>query len=323
MSPAMSTGASPGGGSPPTVATAAELATASAPQLAIGSIPPAAPQNAYPSLPEELHGASFDAQRCWDIVMVRAALEEYGFVVLRGFVPERIAQPALAEATEYFLGVLRAFKHGYAIDKGVAGIDEVARLPSCVWENVAKKKKTITFAKGSLGMTVHPQTLEVVGLTPNGQASRLGVRPGWAVEKASNGRRGLTKVRQPLVAWLEAEQPAVSFVTFQPPANYSPLAVSQKWGVFTSKGYQPDLGLGKCTDAENFATSAGVMNAQLWMRNYLASLHDCMPTELCWKPDGVSFKAGISFRNAPDSSKVCFGPWDPKSILLQYFETRG
>lgn len=81
-------------------------------------------------------------------------------------------------------------------------------------------------------------------------------------------------------------------ITFVDQISFTPLAESQKWGVSTSRGYQNKLGLGKCTDAVNFQDCAAVKAAQLWMRSFFASLHGCLPEELCWQPDGVSFKAG-------------------------------
>ena len=251
----------------------------------------------YQPLPDELAGASFDGLRCWDVQAVKAALEEFGFVVLRGFIPERINKMALDESQAYFLGVLKSFQHGFSIDQGHSGFDEISKLPSFVWEKTPKKEVVVDFAPGGLGMLVDRNSLIVEGVGFGGQAEMKGVRRGWAVTKLRSGEP-LADVVQPLAEAANRDWPGSIEVTFQPPAHYSPLAESQKWGVFSSRGYQPKLGLGKCTDAINFASAMGVMNAQLWMRNFLAELHCCLPTELCWQPDGVSCKAGVSFARA-------------------------
>jgi hypothetical protein len=257
----------------------------------------AASEGSYPPLPGEFTNASFDVTHGWDIRLVRAALEMRGFVVLRRFIPERIITRARGEATEYFLGVLKSFQHGFSIDKDDAGFDDVAKLPAFVWDNKVKSPKVICFGAGQLGIVVDHPSLQVTEVTPGGQAALLGVQPGWVVAKAREGQP-LAAVRQPLAAWIQQGQtknPGNNEVTFQPPRNYTPFADSQKWSFFKSRGYQPLLGLGKCTDAIHFADAMGVMSAQLWMRNFLADLHECLPTELCWRPDGVSFKAGGVF----------------------------
>lgn len=289
--------------------------------------------------------ASFDAQQCWDIAKVHAVLEEVGFVVLRGFIPEHIISMAHQEARDYYLGVLKSFEHGFAVEEqGLAGFDKLADLPSFLWEHAPKgaKPRMKKFKEGSLGMKVDPDTKVVLpGLTPGGQAALLNVQPGWVVKsaraKAEPGRclapakvqavrqaiHGTSSqpwiaVRQPLAAWVHAEQPGDSEVTFKPPNYYSPLAVSQHWGCFTTKGYQSKLGLGKCSDATNFANCMGVRNAQLWMRDWLACMHSCLPTQLCWQPDGVSIKARVSFSNCLDFLTVIFRRSDFKSILVKY-----
>ena len=199
----------------------------------------------------------------------------------------------MEEATQYFLGVLRSFHYGFGIDKGVAGFDALVDLPSFVWERKTRETVQMIFGPGPLGMIVDPRTNEVEELLPGGQAFRKGVGAGWVVENvvapAIGGDSAPSNVCGRLAAIRESGEGAG--ITFQPPTHYSDLAVSQKWGVFSSKGYQPKLGMGKCTDPINFANCHGVMDAQLWMRNILASLHGCLPSELCWQPDGVSLKA--------------------------------
>ena len=86
--------------------------------------------------------------------------------------------------------------------------------------------------------------------------------------------------------------PEVMKITFQYMIGFSDFADRQKWGVATSRGWQQGLGMGKCTDAAYFRDCVGLRNTQMWMRNFLASLSNCMPDELCWQPDGASCKAG-------------------------------
>jgi len=254
---------------------------------------------AYSPLPEEFAAASFGGKSmAWnDVSAMEKALEEHGFIILPGFVPEHITKQALEEATTYFLGVMKSFQHGFGIDKGMAGFDDLASLPGAVWEKQPKKEVTITFAEGLFGMKVGPK-LEVLELTPGGQASNLGVQLGWVVVKVGgeNQYRSklMTLINDGATQGKKGGSPALcgKAITFQPPTCFSPLAVSQKWGVATSRGYQKELGLGKSTDPIHFSNCPAVVNTQLWVRNLLASLHGCLPTDLCWKPDGVSFKAG-------------------------------
>ena len=81
---------------------------------------------------------------------------------------------------------------------------------------------------------------------------------------------------------------------FLPPKCYTNLAIEQHWGVATKRGYQIGLGMGRATDPENFKDCMGVLSAQRYMRNWISQLHQCLPEELFWEPQGVSFKAGSS-----------------------------
>ena len=252
----------------------------------------------YPPLPDRFAGATFDGSRSWDVAAMQKALEDFGFLYLPEFIPESITNLAFDQATQYFLGVLRSFEHGLSINKGMEGFDELAGLPSCAWERKPRREVAKTFEAGPLGMTVEPSTSEVKELVPGGQAVSLGVQAGWVVKKVIVGSQPLAAFSKLLS---EGELTKDTQITFRTPTHYSPLAVSQKWGVCTSRGYQPKLGLGKCTDSEHFAECPAVMNCQLWMRNLLATLHNCLPTQLCWQPDGVSFKAG----RIPPLSQPC------------------
>ena len=248
----------------------------------------------YAPLPDSLSNASFGASRAFDVSAMKNALGDHGFLVLRGFIPAHITTMAFDESTAYFLDVLKKFQHGYSIDKGMQGFDELAHLPSCVWEKSPKKDVVLLFKPGRLDMTVDTETMRVKHVQYGGQASKKGVQIGYLVVRIT------PPSRQPLAAIINnGVLDEAASLTFTPPTHYSPLAVSQKWGVSTTRGWQCKLGLGKCTEPSIFHSCTGVMNAQLWMRNVLACLHDCLPTELCWQPDGVSFKVGhlSSFQN--------------------------
>jgi len=290
----------------------------------------------YPPLPEEFAAASFDGQSMkWDdYETMKRALAEHGFIILPGYIPGYITKQALEEATTYFLGVLKSFQFGFSIDKGMAGFDDLAKLPNEVWERQPKKQKVMTFVALWHGMKVGPSLqsktqLEVVEVIQGGQASRLGVKLGWVVVKV-NGKKsttGTTFGGKPLADFINGGGVFKGTeICFQPPTHFSPLAVSQKWGVFTSNGYQKGLGLGKSTDSIWFADSPAVMNAQLWMRSLMASLHECLPTDLCWQPDGVSFKAGrdpveLYVRTDITECRLCRRPPKPDFRICGFFDS--
>jgi hypothetical protein len=272
----------------------------------------------YLPLPDKFSTASFEAGRSGDFDAMRLALDRFGFVVLREFIPRGLSMQAFIEATTVFLDVMRSFRFGLSIDNGTKGFDELAKLPSAVWERRPSKEVALPFESGSPGMTLHVGTLEVQQLVPGGQASRKGVQLGWKVIQVESGNdvckplHGGSKVcvdqRKSLAAMVhqgafyktktieglvqEGVFLNITKITFKTPVDYTPLAASQKWGVSTSRGYQSKLGLGKSTDAVHFQKCPAVMNAQLWMRQPLAALHRVLPFDLCWQPDGVSFKAG-------------------------------
>ena len=224
---------------------------------------------------------------------VKEALEEQGFLCLRNYIPKHIVERAFAEATDYFLDILKQFSGGHAIDEGLAGFDKVAGLPGKVWEKrPATEEVEVAFDPGPLGLEFYPSTKIVGKITPKGQGEIQGVQEGWVFVGAKAGGRLLKG--QPLAAFLKTltcEQ--CTTVTFQPRwEHWNAQAVTQYWGLSVARGYQGKLGLGKVTDAVNMQNCPAIMAAQLWMRNYIAMLHQCLPEELCWQPDGASFKAG-------------------------------
>ena len=251
----------------------------------------------YPALPQELAGVSFDVSRgCCNMPLVRAALEEHGFICLRGFIPQMLVDKAFEESTKYFLGILRSFWDGNAINEGLAGFDKLAKLPSKVWERKEHEKVTLSFGPGEWGFQADPQTNIVNSIQDDGQAQLHGVKPGWVVLQILKDDKSIGPLR---MAACLGEMAAASWtggckIRFQAVEYYTNFAKDQKWGVSTTRGYQPKLGLGKCTDA-CYMQYPAIRDAQLWMRQFLATLHECSPHELCWQPDGVSFKAGHTF----------------------------
>ena len=251
-------------------------------------------QHGYPALPEEFANVSLDSQSWWNLGQVFPTMEQHGFICLREFIPKFMVDTAFQQATTYFLGVLKSFDHGLAIDEGLTGIDKVKDLPSKVWEKRLLETVTIQFEPGPLGLEVEPETSQVNFIKPGGQASTKGVREGWVVSSATSF--GCSRASQDLACFLQkACCTEHTEITFQPMQYYHPFALKQKWGVFKSRGFQNGLGLGKCTDAINFQGYPAIQETQLWMRNFIASLHQCLPGELCWQPDGVSFKAGCEY----------------------------
>jgi len=265
----------------------------------------------YPALPQELAGVSFDVSRgCCNMPLVRAALEEHGFICLRGFIPKMLVEKAFEESTTYFLGILRSFWGGMAIDEGLAGFDKLAKLPPMVWERRDIEKVTISFRPGEWGFQADPQTNIVNFVQDGGQAQLRGVKRGWVVllqqdgiatlkrgdrtrTLTSKGGDGLLKGGDDIGMWRGEKSWGGSSpckILFQAQEYYSTFAKDQKWGVCTQKGYFPKLGMGKCTEAVHLQSPA-TRDTQLWMRHFLATLHNCSPHELCWQPRGVSFKA--------------------------------
>ena len=147
----------------------------------------------------------------------------------------------------------------------------------------------------------------MIAVEAAGQAERLGVICGWVVSEVYHKGASILvaqeiyhkgalgpNVRAGGLDYYKHECHVDVEMVFQQDVCWTPFALKQKWGVSTSRGYQPKLGLGKCTHPY-YVDSPASRDAQLYMRNFLANLHKCLPHELCWQPDGNSFKAGWSF----------------------------
>ena len=259
---------------------------------AIGGAGPAG----YLPMPARLAKTSFHADGWWNMDKLRSELDDVGFVCLRAFIPKLLVDKCFEESTQYFLKVLRSFWGGFAIDKGLAGFDDLAALPAKVWDRKLGGQVRLSFVKGSWGFQADPITYQVIAVEAAGQAERLGVICGWVVsevyDKGTNILVGTSGAfgTVPMWIWWDVDVEMV----FQQDVCWTPFALKQKWGVSTSRGYQPKLGLGKCTHP-HYVDSPASRDAQLYMRNFLANLHKCLPHELCWQTDGVSFKAGWSF----------------------------
>ena len=164
-------------------------------------------------LPTAYQCCDFNSQTCWSNGP-HEALDAYGFVVVRKFLPEYMTTPALSNMVDHFSKVLGSFTHGYALDD----ISKVLELPGKVWEK---------------------------------NSSRT-------------------------------------------PAAFSRYAHVQKWGVRTARGYQQELGLGKCMDAQYIRAYPSIMAAQHYIKPLIAHLHGVPPESLCWQPDDGSIKVANS-----------------------------
>jgi len=208
--------------------------------------------------------------------LVKTALATYGFAVLRRYIPKPVLDPALKQTSDYFLGVVESFTDGYALEAKVESYDKLHTLDAKVWETKGPNaQKELTFPSGPMGFIVNKWN-RVIHVDADGPAANLGVKVGWVVlssEIFPNNADGTSH--------------SVTFWTIE---CYTPLAIEQKWGTSTTRGYQKKLGLGKCTDPINMQFPA-LIDTQLYMRPFLAELHGCLPSQLCWQPDGGSFKA--------------------------------
>jgi hypothetical protein len=250
----------------------------------------------YPPMPAKWAKACFGVENWWKLDQVRYELDEMGFICLLAFLPKVLVDKCFGESTEYFFKVLRSFWGGFAIDKGLAGLDDVAALPPKVWEKYFGDPVTVLFPPGPWGFRFDPATKQVIAVGVSSYAEHHGVKTGWVVLDFQAD--GASIHPDPILFRLGTSGFIEGFVelgvVFRQDVCYSPFALTQKWGCSTSRGYQPLLGLGKCTNPE-FVNSPASLDAQLYMRNFLANVHNCLPHELCWQPDGNSFKAGRSF----------------------------
>ena len=207
-----------------------------------------------------------------------AVLNEYGFLCLRGFVPKCLVDPARDTCMHHFLQIIASFTDGHAIDEGPGGLDKVANLPPEVWESKSHGTATKLFQKDlPLGFHINSEGV-VLSTDLEGQASKVGVRMGWRV-KAINGKMyspgqdvdfqksaKKTKQRKPAAG---GQAHHVTEINFKQVKLFSPCAIQQKWSVGLNRGYQPQLGLGKCTNPEFFANVKPLEEAQLYMRPWL------------------------------------------------------
>ena len=107
----------------------------------------------------------------------------------------------------------------------------------------------------------------MVKLLPGSDAELAGVRVGWKQKGAPVKE---VKSESSGMASVASGTKSTSFrFTFSRLEHFSPFAEEQNWGVSTSRGYQPALGLGKCCSPE-YMNWPSLQEVQFWMRNYLA-----------------------------------------------------
>jgi len=80
------------------------------------------------------------------------------------------------------------------------------------------------------------------------------------------------------------------------PPYLNPYAEQQRWGCATSIGYQRSSGLGggQALSHKIYAEVPEVAAVQHYCRQLIATLENCSPWELCWKPEGASIKGDES-----------------------------
>ena len=231
-----------------------------------------------------------------------AALEKHGFVCMRQLIPEYMHEPAFGEVAEYFMAIGASFLGGHAIDKaeGLEGFDKWCELPAEVWERMELGTCKVVFEEIPR-FTMDEETGLITSVEPGGCAQKNGVKVGWRVEVVSD-KKSTKKFSQPLAAKLASLQAtemrwkayvqkvgAVE-IEFQQMHCWTPYAIKQRWGVFaTQRGFQPELGLGKCTEPE-FMALPMLREVQEYVKPFVAAMHKIPPRKLCWQPEGASLK---------------------------------
>ena len=258
-----------------------ENAAASQPAPGVHSSGP--DDGTYCPLPTTLASNSLDHSRWFDKAAVFDAFEAQGFLHLRAFVPDFMVARAYRDGLDYVLDILGSFTEGHAINSGDAGINDMQALPSKIWERRCHGKSVITFGPGPAGFEVGSDG-HVTKVEHDGQAQSKGVKVGWL----ATGTGTDTTCSPASVSAAIAKEGGFK-MTFEAWEFYSPYALRQKWGVSTSRGYQPALGLGKCMQAEN-TDILSIRAVQYYLKCYAAFLHQCCPEDLCWRVAGFSVK---------------------------------
>ncbi len=106
-----------------------------------------------------------------------------------------------------------------------------------------------------------------------GQAFEAKVRMGWVLTaiggiplKGTAEGRILKNWLPPAAGNRASGLAGICTFTFQMNQIYTPLAHKQVWTYMKNRGYQPSLGIGKCTNPEFFEDFTSLAEVQLYMR---------------------------------------------------------
>ena len=269
-----------------------------------GAVAPTVPQTddgvridgGYPALPEPFATKASFGPEGWLTGQPLAALEEHGFVVMRQLIPEYMHEPAYREVTNYFMEIGASFLGGHAIRKteGLGGFDKWCDLPPAVWEREELGPFKVLFTEIPR-FTMDEETGLITSVAEGGCAQKNGVKVGWRVEAVR-----YEKFSQPLAAklanwqasavhWARVVRKGAVEIEFQQMKCWTPYAIKQRWGVATSRGFQDNLGLGKCTQPEFMALQA-MREVQMYVKPFVAAMRKIPPSKLCWHAEGASLK---------------------------------
>ena len=150
-------------------------------------------QEGYPDLPSKYQEASLGPQDWFGTVAdpgkPKRMLEQFGFLVLRGFVTDNVATPACESVLVQFRKVMGSLTDGHATQD----FDKLAALPAKVWEYKAHSEDPIvTCHFPKIGERGSRQILDDLGCSFNaggsvtfvkhgGGADKQGVKLGWQI----------------------------------------------------------------------------------------------------------------------------------------------
>ena len=254
----------------------------------------------YPGLPPRYFAASLERDDWFGTVAEPAKplliLKEYGFLILRGFVPDIITAPARSSVELQFKRVMGSLTEGNATQD----FDKLAGLPAKVWEHKVNPevedpivKLSFPFQSASgvdalqvIGLDVNVDGF-VMAVKPNSLADKQGVKMGWQVlerlvnvgnvgsvwslwradgsPKASSGNRSRASPK-PSQKAAQAVTHKGTHIKFKMLDCFSHFALTQKWSVSQNAGYMKKFGGGKLTKPQFFEDMRGLREAQLYMR---------------------------------------------------------
>ena len=85
-------------------------------------------------MPPEFSTCDFSKETCWGAGL-STALADFGFAIVRAFIPEYMVAPARAAVEENFGRVLRSFTHGHMVER----LADVNKIPPFAWTKVLSR----------------------------------------------------------------------------------------------------------------------------------------------------------------------------------------